>query len=243
MPREVYDPVSESPYAPPKAAVGDVGPGGLSLSTPLAGSGARIANLLLDYLFAWLFTVVCAFVVEWRWPGGAIRPGTGTPWSRRFFGMFIYTVYYLVLEATFGWTLAKLITRTRVVDKEGRKPAFMTVLGRSLARSVPLEPFSFLGKTGVGWHDRWSGTRVVSMRRTSGPTLADSFDPDFRKSPTENAKEEAAAAAGPAWTPSDGPPAWCPNCKGQITATTPKCAACGADFTSPEGWKPLAERP
>src|SRR5262245_52812303 len=234
--------MSENPYAAPKATVAEASQG-LPGSTPLAGQGARFANYMLDWLFAFLFVVLCLFVF-----GVALGAmGGNSTWVSdsvgvQLFPMVLFTAYYVVLEATFGWTFAKLITGTRVVDEDGGKPAFMKVLGRSLARSVPFEPFSFLGQTGVGWHDRWSGTRVVSLRRRSGPTLAESFRRDFGVRLPEDARAQA-AATGPAWTPSDGPPAWCPNCERQIAATAPKCAGCGADFTSSDGWKPLAERP
>jgi len=234
--------MSANPYAAPKAKLGEATPGGLPLSTPLAGQWTRFANLMLDWFFAWLFAMPCAFAL-----GAALGAFGNTTWLRnpvtvQLTAMALYTAYYVVFEATFGWTVAKLITGTRVVDEDGRKPAFMNVLGRSLARNLPFEQFSFLGKTGVGWHDRWSGTRVVSLRRRSGPTLAESFRPDFGKRLSEHERAEA-AAAGPVWTPSDGPPAWCPNCERLIAATVTKCFGCGADFTSPEGWKPLAERP
>jgi hypothetical protein len=41
-------------------------------------------------------------------------------------------------------------------------------LGRSAARSIPFEPFSFLGGQPTGWHDRLSETRVVRKARASG---------------------------------------------------------------------------
>jgi uncharacterized RDD family membrane protein YckC len=164
--------MSANPYAAPKAKLGEANQGGLPLSTPLAGQGARFANLMLDSLFGSIFSVLCAGGL------GAVLGALGNlTWFRnpvavQLIAMALYAAYYLVFEATFGWTVAKLITGTRVVDEDGHKPAFMNVLGRSLARNVPFEQFSFLGKTGVGWHDRWSGTRVVSLRRRSGPTLA-----------------------------------------------------------------------
>jgi uncharacterized RDD family membrane protein YckC len=198
--------------------------------------------MMLDSLFAWVFAAACGFIL-----GAALGALGNTTWFRNPLGvqliaMAFFTAYYVLLEATLGWTVAKLITATRVVDEDGCRPAFLKVLGRSLARSVPFEPFSFLGRTGIGWHDRWSGTRVVSLRRRSGPTLAESFRRDFGTRLSEDARAQA-AASGPAWMPSDGPPAWCPNCERQIAATTAKCAGCGADFSSPDGWKPLAERP
>lgn len=71
--------------------------------------------------------------------------------------------HYVLFEAIFGRTPGKLITgtRTRVVTA---KPGFGQIIGRRFARLVPFEPFSFLVSSG-GWHDRWSGTRVVRVRR------------------------------------------------------------------------------
>ena len=78
--------------------------------------------------------------------------------------------YYLFMESVFGRTFGKLITGTKVIDLEGKRPSFLTLLGRSVARIVPFEPFSFLGSE-RGWHDRWSDTRVVDMRKPPIPIV------------------------------------------------------------------------
>lgn len=82
----------------------------------------------------------------------------------RLIGIATLVAYYVLFEAIFGRTPGKLITGTRVVTLDGAKPGFGQIIGRSFARLVPFEPFSFLGSRG-GWHDRWSGTRVVRVRR------------------------------------------------------------------------------
>jgi len=69
-------------------------------------------------------------------------------------------VYYVGFESLFCKTPAKWLTRTRVITLVGSRPAFTSVLKRSLVRLVPFEPFSYFGR-GRGWHDRWSRTRVV----------------------------------------------------------------------------------
>jgi|SRR5882672_1459409 len=228
--------MSVNPYEAPKARVAESV--ALTTDTPLAGKGARFLNYSLD----WLLTTVVGGLI-----GGVLGfYGHGERLARmswleqQLLGYALYVAYYLALELTFGWTLAKLITGTRVVDERGARPSPANLLGRTFARIVPFEPFSFLGATGIGWHDRWSGTRVVSLRRKEGPTLAESFQPGF------NGTTKTAAAATPAtqaFVPTDGPPGWCPNCNLQISATSEKCGGCGADFTSPEGWKPRATPP
>jgi uncharacterized RDD family membrane protein YckC len=72
--------------------------------------------------------------------------------------------YYIIFEGAFGWTVGKLITGTRVIRFDGRKPRFPQIVGRTAARFIPFEPFSLLGG-GNGWHDSMSGTRVVRVRR------------------------------------------------------------------------------
>ena len=69
-------------------------------------------------------------------------------------------IYFSVLEASTGRTIAKYITKTKVVNEKGEKPDFGTALVRSLARFIPFEAFSFLG-SGTGWHDKFSNTRVI----------------------------------------------------------------------------------
>ncbi len=76
--------------------------------------------------------------------------------------------YYAGSEALFGQTLAKLITRTRVVSEDGGAPTAGQILGRTLSRYVPFDAFSFLGSGPcLGWHDRWSRTRVIRTRPRS----------------------------------------------------------------------------
>ena len=67
--------------------------------------------------------------------------------------------YYTILEATTGQTIGKMITGTKVVDENGEKPDFGTIMVRSFSRIVPFDAFSFLGTK--GWHDSWSNTHVV----------------------------------------------------------------------------------
>ena len=79
-------------------------------------------------------------------------------------GYIIYLVgYYFICEAIWGKTLGKLITKTKVVDRDGRKPSPLRIFGRSCARWIPFNELSFLvGSFPVGWHDSLSKTFVVS---------------------------------------------------------------------------------
>jgi uncharacterized RDD family membrane protein YckC len=109
-----------------------------------ASQGTRLANFLIDTVFRTFLTVVFAFVLE------------DAAWLL----IFLALGYYLVFEAVFSRTPAKWITKTRVIGVGGAKPRFTQILGRTLSRFVPFEPFSFFFGP-RGWHDSWSGTRVV----------------------------------------------------------------------------------
>lgn len=74
-------------------------------------------------------------------------------------------LYYVGMEAMLGRTLGKLVTGTRVVSVDGTDPSIGQIIGRTLCRSIPFDPLSFLfGSEPVGWHDKISGTRVISVR-------------------------------------------------------------------------------
>jgi uncharacterized RDD family membrane protein YckC len=80
------------------------------------------------------------------------------------FGVIMYFIYFAGMEIVFGRTIGKLLTGTRVVNNSGEKPAVGQILGRTLSRFIPFEPFSFLGNEGRGWHDSLSNTYVVKSR-------------------------------------------------------------------------------
>ena len=119
-----------------------------------ATQGQRFANLLIDDV---CFIIVC-FVL------GAVIAVIGRPELAGLISWPVMIGYYLFFEGIFNATPGKMITRTRVVGLDGGKPGFGQLLGRTLSRFVPFEPFSFLGGSS-GWHDRWSKTRVVRIAR------------------------------------------------------------------------------
>ena len=145
-----------NPYAAPKAQ--DRPEDAASPETLVdASHGRRLLNLIIDYVARGLLGWVLGF--------GLVA--AGVPIHRYVllytlgFTLLTYLAYYVVCEYFFGATVGKLITGTRVVTTQGGKPRFMQILGRSLARFVPFEPFSFFDTPTINWHDSWSGTRVV----------------------------------------------------------------------------------
>ncbi|MGQ1891667.1 RDD family protein [Thermophagus sp. OGC60D27] len=77
------------------------------------------------------------------------------------FGM----IYYSIIEFASGRTIAKYITKTKVVDQNGNHPGFQTIFVGSLCRFIPFEALSFWGGEDSGWHDRLSKTMVLNLKK------------------------------------------------------------------------------
>jgi uncharacterized RDD family membrane protein YckC len=117
----------------------------------------RIAHFIVDIIAIYTIVFVVFFAI------GFTNPSYSAQFSfllERLLPYVIYVGYYLICESTMQRTLGKFLTRSLVVDEYGNKPDFGTILGRSLARIVPFEALSCLGKR--GWHDIWSETYLIS---------------------------------------------------------------------------------
>lgn len=130
-----------NPYAAPKS--GDTQTYAKEKPGPPvpASKGLRFANLVIDQLVMFagaflfgLFTFVLGGEEAFeQFPDFVL-------------GSVVAMAYYTLLEATTARSLGKLITGTKVVNKDGGTPSFGQILGRSACRLIPFEPFSFLGK-------------------------------------------------------------------------------------------------
>jgi uncharacterized RDD family membrane protein YckC len=150
-----------NPYAPPQAEV-NAGLGAGSVDElPTAGMGARLLNVIIDYVIFLVLLTIIAVSIRLIRPGMDESDAPGTV-----FGLALMAGYYFVFEWIFGWTIGKLITGTRVVAEDDGKPTLGQMIGRTLLRFLPFEPFSLLfSKSNEAWHDSLSGTRVVKVRR------------------------------------------------------------------------------
>jgi len=133
---------------------------------PLATSGKRFANLLIDAICLYLILWVIAFTLRILGFRDFIvhLSSAGNRLELRLFTILIYVLYFTGLEAVFGKTIGKMITQTKVVDLQGRPISWTKALGRSLCRMIPFDAFSFFNNFPVGWHDSIPGTRVVTDR-------------------------------------------------------------------------------
>ncbi|MEZ0129411.1 RDD family protein [Flavobacterium sp. LBUM151] len=135
----------------------------------LASKGSRILNYILDIIFTMLLIFVLAFVLAilagiFQWNGILLWLSDMSDLSGQVVFLGVAIFYYTITEAFLGRSLAKFITGTTVVDENGQKPDFGTILKRSLCRLIPFDALSFLGNSGRGWHDSISDTYVVNKK-------------------------------------------------------------------------------
>jgi len=149
-----------NPYAAPSAHVAEAEEPVDDLW--IASRTQRFFTFLIDLFCFVIFSFVVGIFIGLLGAGQAIAHLN--PVTRQLFGITLMTAFYMLFEASTGRTPGKWICGTRVIDVEGEKPSFMRFLGRTLARFIPFEPFSFFGSKGMGWHDTVSGTRVVRTR-------------------------------------------------------------------------------
>jgi uncharacterized RDD family membrane protein YckC len=122
----------------------------------------RLANFVIDYIAMIVSVGLLFFIIGMIAGEDGITGLESTP--DIVFGVIMFLVYYLPLEALGGRTVGKLVTGTKIVTEEGTKPSFRQVFGRTLSRLVPFEPLSFFRKGGRSWHDTWPGIYVVKSR-------------------------------------------------------------------------------
>ncbi len=137
-----------------------------------AGQRLRFVNTIVDTIISSLVIFVAAIaivvVIGAVWGEAGVQFYLGSQFFNSFlrfaYGILISLFYYIVLESLFGRTIGKLVTGTKVVNEFGGKASFGQILGRSFARMIPFEAFSFLGSTGRGWHDSLPKTYVIKCR-------------------------------------------------------------------------------
>ena len=153
---------AENPYAAPTATQPLSDANDFQEPITPAGQGARLANLILDYLAqsAIGFVVGIAVVVIGGERGAEFLEET----PGFVIGLPIFLAYYFGFEALTSRTLGKLVTGTMVVNEKGQTPTMGQIAGRTLCRLIPFEAFSFFGTPPRGWHDRIPKTFVVKIR-------------------------------------------------------------------------------
>ncbi len=137
------------------------------LEVKTASQGKRFANYLIDQIFligcALFVGVGIGLLLLYVFPDYMYMLDEENKVIEYLFGFVIAMFYYSFFEGFTGRSLGKFFTRTKVVTEEGTRPDFKTIFVRSLCRHIPFNALSFLGSDTTGWHDKFSGTRVVEI--------------------------------------------------------------------------------
>ena len=132
-----------------------------------AGNYKRISNYFIDVLAVVILTNVLEFITgKYHVMNSELfvflfKDQIGS----RIFILFLFFLYYTIFESLTGKTLGKYLTKTKVVNPDGKKPVWTRVLLRSLCRLIPLDQISFLFDFKSGWHDTLSKTIVIEEKQ------------------------------------------------------------------------------
>ena len=160
-----------NPYQVPAAKIAET-TSDERLNIEPAGRWRRFFNWAIDYVgFSLLaILVVMPYTIWLAVKGGEAalakleEPNLLRDYAIGFCAMLLY---YIPMEGFFGFTIGKLVTGTWVVTELGGKPTWGQIVGRTIARFIPFEPFSLLfsnDKERRGWHDSLPKTYVVRKR-------------------------------------------------------------------------------
>ena len=136
------------------------------VSDKMASQGKRFLNYLLDLVFIMIF--IFAFYLIFLIILTIVAPSIvsdieeGNKLIQYLVSFIVSMIYYTSIEAVTGKSIAKYITKTKVVTEIGEKPNFKIIVVRSICRFIPFEAFSFLINDGSGWHDTISNTKVIN---------------------------------------------------------------------------------
>ena len=131
-----------------------------------ASLSKRFINYLLDTVLFVIFGVV--LIVLFQFLLAIVSPSLLSVFQEEnvllnyAMAYTVITIYYVIFEYSTGRSVAKFITKTKVVNMQGEQPGFRTIFIRTLCRFIPFEAFSFLGESKTGWHDTLSKTRVIN---------------------------------------------------------------------------------
>jgi uncharacterized RDD family membrane protein YckC len=170
-----------------------------------ASATKRFFNYLLDKIFLAIVTIAIALaevlVSGQGWEAILEDSPQGAGDQLQSFGqdLLVAFVFYLLFEHLTGRTPAKWITQTLVVKQAGGRPSFLQILGRSLARFIPLEALSvWLSADGRMLHDSLSGTATVDLNSPKVLTrYAPPMFPHRRPGPVRPAGAASAKASRP----------------------------------------------
>ncbi|MBL7705456.1 MAG: RDD family protein [Taibaiella sp.] len=129
-----------------------------------ATKGQRFINYLVDDILIslYLITIIKNLVYNYTFSDSFHNTwlsALGNKFTLIVMVLMARFVYFFIFEALFASTPGKMLTQTRVSDKNGHKAGLESILRRTLSRFIPFETLTFL--TGYNLHDKLSDTYVI----------------------------------------------------------------------------------
>lgn len=135
----------------------------------LANKSQRFINFCIDFIVRILIFLGIRFIIgitdQFLMTDYVGSLESITRLQEIFIELLLVSIYYLLMEILTARTIGKYITGTMVVDYYGNKASSQHIAMRTLCRFVPFDPLSFLGEDGKGWHDKWSQTLVIDVKK------------------------------------------------------------------------------
>jgi uncharacterized RDD family membrane protein YckC len=131
-----------------------------------ASTGTRFANYIIDVIAFYVFTVVLFLGIVFASQSEEFIYWVDSIPSLvdRLLSLILYGIIMSLVEGfTKGRSLGKLITGTKAIRWDNQPFSWGDAVGRGFSRMVPFEAFSALW--GSPWHDKWTNTRVVRIRK------------------------------------------------------------------------------
>lgn len=137
-----------------------------------ASLGIRFAHLLIDRGIVYVLLFLYGFFSALMYKFFDIQFFIDTAYKARYMNKLdnfiltsaVYFIYVFPMEyLTKGRTIGKYITGTKVLSSDGTQPTLQDYFIRNISRLVPFDSFSFFGYN--GWHDKWSNTRVINIKK------------------------------------------------------------------------------
>lgn len=131
-----------------------------------ASRGQRFANLLVDIICAYGFSFILIIIVGLVYPPFLDYFQQENPGVRlldRLMTTLLIALYYILIEGlTGGRSVGKFVTGTRALTIDDEPINWQIAFKRNICRIVPFEVLSGFG---TPWHDSWSHTKVVKVKR------------------------------------------------------------------------------
>lgn len=127
----------------------------------IQGEGTRIAHFFLDTLFIFIGSFIL-----YRWYNFNVFFYGFPPMRFGAFFFLFYLAYIFLFEFIFQRTPAKWMTKSKVVNFDGRRPALWQFIIRALVRTSLVSMFG-LAWNGKPLHDTFSKTILVSTESTN----------------------------------------------------------------------------